>query len=70
VLFRFYTNAAGHHEYGPSIFEVEGGVAEAWSVVAGRSFQPRRFLERGGLYDWGQSRQERNICQEQLLSQE
>eukprot|EP00775_Hariotina_reticulata_P002283 gene2283-2594_t len=66
---RFYTNASGRHEYGPSIFEVEGGVAEAWAAVAGPAFQPKRFLEREGLYHWGQSQQEFDTARELMLQQ-
>ena len=44
---RFFDNASGAHAYSQPILEV--GVEEALRQV---SADPRRFLSRGGLYDW------------------
>lgn len=44
---RFFDNTAGRHRYSRSILEV--GVAVAWQDIC---FNPRRFEERGGVYDW------------------
>jgi len=44
---RFFTNRNGWHEYTSSIFDV--GVEQA---VADTMWNSKRFVERGGLYDW------------------
>ena len=44
---RFFDNASGAHTYSRPILEV--GVEEAFRQV---SVDSRRFLSRGGLYDW------------------
>ena len=48
ALGRFYTNIDGGHSYGPSILDV--GVKQAWEE---NSFLEDRFIDRGGLYEWG-----------------
>ena len=48
ALGRFYTNVDGGHSYGPSILDV--GVKSAWDE---NSFLEERFVNRGGLYEWG-----------------
>lgn len=53
---RFFSNAAGTHAYGPSIFTVErpaGDVAAAWTGVSA-GFDAAKFGARGGVYEWGQ----------------
>ena len=47
ALGRFYSNASGGHEYGPSILDV--GVNKAWQENV---FIEERFNSRGGVYDW------------------
>ena len=47
ALGRFYSNAGGGHEYGPSILDV--GVLEAWEQNV---FIEERFNSRGGIYEW------------------
>jgi len=51
ALGRFYTNIDGGHTYGPSILDV--GVMPAWEQNV---FLEERFLERGGIYEWGDGR--------------
>lgn len=46
---RFFSNAQGRHEYGPSGFNV--GFANAWHAVA-PDFDAAGFAERGGAYEW------------------
>lgn len=41
---RFFTNRNGYHEYGPSIFDGDCVEKMYWN--------PRKFIERGGLYEW------------------
>tara|TARA_B110000483_G_scaffold49954_1_gene62164 strand:+ start:189 stop:1196 length:1008 start_codon:yes stop_codon:yes gene_type:complete len=48
ALGRFYSNVDGGHSYGPSILDV--GVLQAWQK---NCFLEERFVDRGGLYDWG-----------------
>jgi len=48
ALGRFYTNVDGGHSYGPSILDV--GVKQAWKE---NSFLEERFIDRGGVYEWG-----------------
>lgn len=50
-LGRFFSNAGGRHHYSPPILEV--GVQQAFDAVA---FDTKRFLGRGGLYEWGAPR--------------
>jgi radical S-adenosyl methionine domain-containing protein 2 len=47
ALGRFYSNAGGGHEYGPSILDV--GVMNAWEQNV---FIEERFNLRGGIYEW------------------
>ncbi len=47
ALGRFYSNAGGGHEYGPSILDV--GVLDAWEQNV---FIVERFNSRGGIYEW------------------
>ena len=47
ALGRFYSNAGGGHEYGPSILDV--GVMVAWEQNV---FMQEKFDLRGGLYEW------------------
>ncbi|KAG1678272.1 hypothetical protein FOA52_013893 [Chlamydomonas sp. UWO 241] len=56
---RFFSNNTDEftgHVYGRSIFEA-GGVQAAWADVGGH-FDGEAFKERGGLYDWGQRKEE------------
>jgi radical S-adenosyl methionine domain-containing protein 2 len=48
ALGRFYTNVDGGHSYGPSILDV--GVKQAWKE---NRFIEKRFIDRGGIYEWG-----------------
>ena len=47
ALGRFYSNAGGGHEYGPSILDI--GVMNAWEQ---NMFIEERFNSRGGIYEW------------------
>ena len=55
ALGRFYTNADGGHEYGPSIISV--GVRAAWQENV---FHEERFHERGGVYNWSNDSNQRD----------
>lgn len=50
-LGRFFSNVDGRYLYSPPILEV--GVASAFRAV---TFDPGRFVARGGRYDWGTKR--------------
>ena len=62
ALCRFYSNLEAGHEYGPGLFsaDVPAGreVQAAWGAVQ-HGFSAHGFLGRGGVYDWGQSPEER-----------
>eukprot|EP00887_Chlorella_sp_A99_P004942 scaffold4.g4942.t1 len=53
---QFFSNATGTHVYGPPIFQADAGAAgavlAAWAGVQS-SFDAGKYLQRGGLYDWG-----------------
>lgn len=53
-LGRFYGNAAGRYVYSDPILSV--GVAVALAQVG---WQPDRFVDRGGAYDWSARRERR-----------
>lgn len=48
-------SATSGHIYGPSIFDV--GVQPAWEAML-EYFSSDGFGQRGGVYEWGQSRQQ------------
>jgi radical S-adenosyl methionine domain-containing protein 2 len=62
ALGRFYTNVDGGHTYGPSILDV--GVKRAWDE---NSFLEERFVNRGGLYEWGSGKMVLPMAEQEVV---